>query len=504
MNGERFSSVLFFGVFVLFVTGSSAGMQSIDSESDSPVISGIRPSEITSSPLPRTFSVDGRGFESGLTVVLKSSSRSTKPLPSHVTATSFQVTAVFSVGSYAISVANRDGESSSPFRFTVKQATGIHFAPRVDYATGARESGPGAGSGSIALADFNGDGKLDIAVSNYASNTIAVFLNKGDGSFGTPVITTVNPLGALGLGAIVAGDFNEDGKMDLIVSTIAGSQSDIVLLGRGDGKFAQGEAVPNTDGFLQAHVVDLNDEKHLDLVAAEGGEMVVALGKGDGTFSPALPLPRGPSEGTYFGFGLGDVMGDRKIDIVAADTISLDGYIVVYPGNGNGTFRAPLWQPSLPPKPWAFPPANPGPDSVSLADFEGKGKLDLLVGYAYGEAGLVPGNGDGTFDMNAESLVYSGPDAGGDTGGGEGITVLAADLDEDGKPDALTADYLGGVFTVVLNDAASISAGTRHSFTIAPGICDIAVGDLNGDGMPDVVLVNDKTNKLSVFLSQSK
>jgi hypothetical protein len=68
----------------------------------------------------------------------------------------------------------------------IDSSHGINFAPQVSYATGATTSGPGGGSGSIALADFNGDGKLDIAVSNYASNTIAVFLNKGDGSFGAP------------------------------------------------------------------------------------------------------------------------------------------------------------------------------------------------------------------------------------------------------------------------------------------------------------------------------
>ncbi len=72
----------------------------------------------------------------------------------------------------------------------------------------------------MALADFNGDGRIDIAVSNFDLNTIAVFLNNGNGTFGAPVLTTVQIPN--GLGWIVAGDFNEDGKPDLIAATIAG------------------------------------------------------------------------------------------------------------------------------------------------------------------------------------------------------------------------------------------------------------------------------------------
>ena len=496
MNGPRLVKIL--GItFVIALgacgggTGGNGGQN--NSEPTTPTISGINPSAITSSSLPRTITVDGAGFQSGLTVTISTTSASTHPAPSQITSTSFQITAVFGIGSYSISVSNPGGQPSSPFSFAVRTAAGIDFAPPVNYPTGATSSGPGAGSGSIVIADFNDDGKLDIAVSNYASNTISVFLNKGDGAFSSPVVTTVNPGGALGLGPIVAGDFNEDGKMDLIVSTIAGEQSDIVLTGNGDGTFTQGAAIPNSFGFTTAKAIDLNGNKHLDLVG-DGGSVSVALGNGDGTFSPTVYYSNGPFPDSYFGIDVGALTSNGKLDIVSADPLSTPGGIFVFPGNGDGTFGTLSEQPM--PASGLFPSK---PDSVALADFDTSGKLDLLIGDATGTAAVASGNGDYTFNLSSETVVYSGNDL-----ANNGIYVYVADLDQDGKPDVLVLDYLNGVFAVVLNNASTISAGSKYSFTIAPGVGDLAVGDLNGDGMPDVAVVNDKTNQISVFLSQSQ
>ena len=207
----------------------------------------------------------------------------------------------------------------------------VKFAPRIDLPTG------GTKPASVALADFNGDGRIDIAVSNFDSNTIAVFLNNGNGTFRAPVLTTVQIPN--GLGWIVAGDFNEDGKPDLIAATISGPQQDIVLLGNGDGTFTQSGSIPNSGGFFQGLAVDLNGDKHLDLVAGGNGFMAVALGNGDGTFNPVTYLESGPLPDTYLGIVVGDFNGDGKLDIVG---VNYGGDVVFFAGNGDGTFQPPL------------------------------------------------------------------------------------------------------------------------------------------------------------------
>jgi uncharacterized protein (DUF2141 family) len=374
-------------------------------------------------------------------------------------------------------------------------------APDVTYSMGPTLQSGGTHPKGIVVADFNGDGKLDIAVSNFDQNTIAVFLNNGEGNFAppitVPIITPVHLDSSLGLniGSLAVGDFNEDGKPDLVVSTIAGNQASIVLLGNGDGTFSHQSPIPNSFGFLSARVVDLNGDGHQDLVFAMDGGIGVSLGNGDGTFSAMTGLPSGSFPGLYFGLAVADFNGDGKPDIAATDFGSPFGgfgTLVFYAGNGDGTFAAPTA---------VTLSISSFPGSLASGDFNGDGKQDLLIGFP-GLALIAPGNGDGTFNLGFDSLlfVYGSNFPGFNT---NSVIVSAADLANTGKSDAVTADFNTGTLQIALNSAIGLSPRSPgvFSFSLGPGLSAFAVGDLNGDGVLDVAAINFQTNQVRILLS---
>ena len=336
-------------------------------------------------------------------------------------------------------------------------------------------------SGSLAIADFNGDGKPDIAVSNFYSGTISVFLNQGGGQFSSPVVTTLQIPNTAG--GIAVGDFNEDGRPDLIVATVAGDQVDLVLLGNGDGTFTQVAPIPNSFGFSKGLVADFNRDKHLDFVGCSNGNISIARGNGDGTFQPVSYLPAGPSPNSYFGCAAADFNGDGKLDVLGADFTN-DPDLILYAGNGDGTFQVGL----------VIASGNDEPTSISMADF-GTGTMDILVGFESGAASYLSGNGDGGFSGSGGFASGSSNNL--------GATVLAVDLNNDGKIDAVATSYSVGTLQLVLNSSGSgFQASTSYNYGLAAGLADVATGDFNGDGLPDVVVVNSQTNQVTVLLSQ--
>jgi hypothetical protein len=193
----------------------------------------------------------------------------------------------------------------------------------------------GSNSRSIAVGDFNGDGKLDLAVANPGSSNVSVLLGNGDGTFQAPLNYTVGTPGTSGPVAVTVGDFNGDGKLDLAV---AGRDIGVnVLLGNGDGTFQAPVSYTVGTFPMSVAVGDFNGDGKLDLAVAnnESNNVSVLLGKGDGTFQPAVNY----AVGTFpVSVTVGDFNGDGKLDLAVANTASSNVSVLL--GNGDGTFQA--------------------------------------------------------------------------------------------------------------------------------------------------------------------
>ncbi len=319
-------------------------------------------------------------------------------------------------------------------------------------------SGPGAVA-SIFTADFNGDGKMDVALGGPIGTQI--YLGQGDGTFIEPG-NFIDPGSCNYLVAIA--DVNRDGKPDLICGTS-------VMLGKGDGTFGPAQHVFNGTAV---RVADFNDDGNPDvLVVSVSGQLMLALGRGDGTFGPATPVTSLLNPQTI---QTGDFNGDGHLDIAGA---SADGTeIVVLPGHGDGTFGAPI-----------FTVGVPGP-LTAVADFNHDGKLDLVAGDA-----LLAGNGDGTFRFPVFAGIATeacNPLA--ETEGGLLCTynhesTAVADFNGDGLPDLASGYTIVGYsnaaqasISVMLNDspgngftATGVSSAT-YTWPVGPGSLVSAFG----------------------------
>jgi hypothetical protein len=195
-----------------------------------------------------------------------------------------------------------------------------------------------SGPTDIAVGDFNGDGKLDLAVATGGAGVL-IFQGNGDGTFQRPrsYATTY------GSAAVVLGDFNGDGKLDLVLNSGYELQ---ILFGNGDGTFQKARHIASFRSAIGWLVLtDFNGDGNLDLAVAErdqtNGKIWIILGNGDGTFKKpiAIPIPNGGING--FSFTAGDFNSDGKTDLVANYSVSFSQTkTYLYLGNGDGTFRA--------------------------------------------------------------------------------------------------------------------------------------------------------------------
>jgi hypothetical protein len=328
------------------------------------------------------------------------------------------------------------------------------FGLKVDYATGSSPQG-------VAVGDFNGDGHLDLAVTNSASNTVSVFLGNGDGTF-QPKVDYATGKGPHG---VAVGDFNGDGDLDIVVTNATDGTAG-VLLGKGNGTF-NAEVAYNT-GFNPSSVAvgDFNGDGILDLAVANNNNnnvVSVLLGNGNGTFQADLQYATG---NTPVSVALADFNGDGNLDIAVAD--QQGNAVSILLGDGKGAFATHVEYPTA-----AFPTA------VTVGDFNGDGKPDVAVSAGNGNTiSVLWGNGDGTFqpqlNCGAGDIPYS---------------VVAGDFNNDGKTDLAVANSGANSVSVILNNGnETFQARTDYPAGLSP--YSVSTADFNGDGFLDLAVAN--------------
>ena len=291
----------------------------------------------------------------------------------------------------------------------------------------------------LAWGDFNGDGIPDLAVTleRYPTASLNILLGNGDGTFQSPI---THPLPVIPF-AEATGDFNGDGKLDIVTTSPDAGLT--VLLGQGDGTFQTGNTYltssQNGSGQQASYVLtaDFNGDGKADLAILDANGLGILLGAGDGTFQPPVRTAGLVLETP---FAVGDLNGDGKADLATGS-----GNVLL--GNGDGTFQRPMnYAGALPLNSGSF---------VVLADVNGDGITDIAVGDGGSNIDVLLGNGDGTFRPGSAQANVPGL-----------LGLLVGEFNGDGKTDF--AALSGNTVEIVFGTNVSVTAtgGTPQSTPI--------------------------------------
>jgi hypothetical protein len=371
----------------------------------------------------------------------------------------------------------------------------VSFAAQQTFAAGARPQ-------ALAVGDFNGDGRPDLVVANFNDGTVSVFLNTAPAgaaapTFAAPQTVVVGSFPA----SVVVADFNGDGRPDIAVANDVATGTMSVLLntsaaGAGVPTFAAAQTFavgPNPQSIAAG---DFNRDGRPDLVVANfGGSTVSVLldtttaGAAAPTFAAQQTFSVGANPQSV---AVADFNNDGRPDLAAANfggntiSILLDTTAV---GAGTTSFAAQQ----------TFA-AGTNPQMLAAGDFNADGRPDLAFTDANSGAASVlldttaPGAIIPSFSAQETFALGAGPTA-----------VAVADFSGDGRPDLAVANFTDKTVSVLVNTtAAGATAATfaaQQTFATGAGPQGAAAADFNADGRPDLVVVNQGDNTVSVLLN---
>jgi hypothetical protein len=351
------------------------------------------------------------------------------------------------------------------------------FSPSTEYMNG------NTGEFALCTADFNGDGKLDLAV---ADSKVTIWMGNGAGAFNgssPPVMVGTDPE------CIISADFNKDNVPDLAVAnTSSGNIS--ILLGNGFG--VSSSTNYNTgSGTKCLASTDFNGDSYLDLAVATTNSVSILLGSkaGDGTFGKPTNYALGAN--TPYSICIGDFNNDGKQDLATANNGSNN--ISVLLGNGDSTFQAYKTIPNIIYTPF----------SICALDYDKDGNTDLAVSAYSNNSGTGNGlltvfKGFGSGNFGPTSSIQVGP---------QPRTVCAVDLNGDGNTDLAVSDNgINNVYVAVNPGGGTNFSATSTTLPVNSAVQNsrwITSGDFNGDNSPDLALTNYGSNNISILLNQA-
>ncbi|CAF1482548.1 unnamed protein product [Rotaria sordida] len=398
------------------------------------------------------------------------------------------------------------------------------FQNQMKYSTGSRKRSDSPKSRSVAVGDFNNDTRLDIVVVNSGSNNVSVLLGYGNGSFQNQMTYSTGSYPQ----SVAVGDFNNDTRLDIVVAN-SNSPDVSVLLGYGNGSF-QNQMTYSTGNWPQSVAVgDFNNDTRLDIVVSNYiSNVSVLLGYGNGSFQNQMTY----STGSYpRSVAVGDFNNDTRLDIVVAnddtnDVSILLGYanevfvsqtiltsgngsqprsfvvndfnndgcmdigvansgtdnIGIFLGYGNFSFASPTIYPTGP---------NSSPYGVAAGDFNNDTYIDIVVAnYGSNNIGIFLGMGNGSFANQTTYSTDSSP-----------YSAAVGDFDNDCILDIIISNYENnnlGVLRGYGNGAFGSIVLIQLKYGTHP--FSVLVDDLNNDGKLDLIVANNGTDNLQVFV----